>query len=99
MDMIEPGKESNFKVDFTPKIVYATLYDILKQFKDLNINKFIIDIYGFTCMNSEVGLSFENDNSEWSPESLNLERIENILAVLSEHENKFAWFNVLFWKV
>ena len=96
--MIRPGELTNFKINFQPKEVYSTLYDLLKQFKDENINSFELEIYGYTCKRKKLSIYFINKFDEWSPESLDLSQLENFFAIIKEHDNKELFFNVLFFK-
>ena len=95
---MKPGVIENFKINFTSKEVYSTLYDLLRQFKDENINSFELEIYGYTCKKDKHSIYFINKFNEWSPDSLNLLQLENFFAIMTEHDNKELFFNVLFFK-
>ena len=96
MEQIKPGKHTKFHVDFSTRIVYHTISNILKQFKSLSINNFTIEMYGFTCKGDKINF-YLNGFDGWKFESFDLKTIENFFAVLSEHGNTILWFNILFF--
>jgi hypothetical protein len=95
--MLTPGEIASFKVNSKSKDVYAALYELLEQFKRENIVTFEIEFYGFTCKAKKVPIYFINKIGEWTPESLDLERLENFLAIMQEHANTEIFVNVLFY--
>ena len=95
--MMKPGQITNFTVNFNAIDIYTTIYQILAQFKTEGINSFELEIYGFTCKRDKKSLYFANKIGEWSPESLDMERLENFFVIMKEHDNKELFFNVFFY--
>lgn len=94
---MSPGEISNFKIDFIPKKVYSTIYELLSQFKTEKIKTFEIEIYGYTCTQDKISLFFKNTEIEWSAESFDIKKCENFIAIIKEHCNEELFFNVLFY--
>jgi hypothetical protein len=103
VDRIEPGKIKNFKTEFTPKLVYATLYSLFEQFKNSNIERFDIEVYTYTCRQEKKYILFRNEVGPWSITKLNLEKLENLFAIIQEHTNRNnsnmeVYFNVIYFE-
>jgi len=95
--MLKPGEVSNFRIEFSDKNTYTTLYGMFEQFLSLKVEKFEIEVYGYTCKQEKKSVFFKNEVGSWSPEKLQLDKLENLFAIMREHGNKEAFFNIVYY--